>query len=190
MNNDNHTQEERRQLDALVAAAMASQPGGTARKAAKDKPAASPAPDAGTEPGRQPDAAPSQPSLADFIRVQATESDSRPTAALSLHTIIGGDILNTTTVRKQIWLFLLITVFIIVYISNRYRCQQDLIRISQLNNELNDAKYRALSSTSMLTEKCRESRVLEMLKAGKDSTLHMATQPPYIITIPENYEQQ
>jgi hypothetical protein len=48
-----------------------------------------------------------------------------------------------------------------------------------------DAKYRALSCSSTLTEKCRESHVLEALKQNKDSLLHVANQPPYLINIPE-----
>ena len=130
-----------------------------------------------------------KPTLADFIRTHADETDSRPNATLTLRKVLGGDIFDTTTVRNQIWLLLLIAAFIIMYISNRYRCQQSLIRISQLKTELNDAKYRALSSNSMLTEKSRESHVLDMLKNCKDSTLHIATQPPYIINVPDDYEQ-
>ena len=63
--------------------------------------------------------------------------------------------------------------------------QKDLIEIDQLQKELQDAKYKALSSSSQITEKSRESNVLEMLKNNKDSVLHIATQPPYIINVPE-----
>ena len=77
-------------------------------------------------------------------------------------------------------------VFTIIYISNRYSCQQSLIKIDKLNKELQDAKYRALSSNSELTEQSRESKVLEKLRNNKDSVLHIPTQPPYIITIPTN----
>ena len=45
---------------------------------------------------------------------------------------------------------------------------------------------KALASSSELTEMCRESNVLEMLKNNKDSILHIANQPPYIINVPEN----
>ena len=38
----------------------------------------------------------------------------------------------------------------------------------------------------MLTEKCRESHVLDMLKQNNDSLLHIADQPPYIIYVPQN----
>lgn len=124
-------------------------------------------------------------SLADVIRERANEVERRPLGSLTLKSIVGGDILATTAVRKQIGVIMLIVLFMLVYISDRYSCQQSLIQIDKLNEELNDAKAKALSSGSKLTEKSRESRVLEMLQACKDSTLHISTQPPYIINIPE-----
>ena len=124
-------------------------------------------------------------SLDDVIRERANEEERRPLGSLTLKSIVGGDILATTAVRKQIGVIMLIVLFMLVYISDRYSCQQSLIQIDKLNEELNDAKAKALSSSSKLTEKSRESRVLEMLQACKDSTLHISTQPPYIINIPE-----
>ena len=59
---------------------------------------------------------------------------------------------------------MLIVFFIIIYISNRYSVQKDLIEIDRLQKELSDAKYRSLSSSSQLTERSRESHVLEILK--------------------------
>ena len=76
-------------------------------------------------------------------------------------------------------------VFIILYISNRYSCQQSLIEIDKLQKELQDAKYKAQATGNKLTELSRESNVLDMLKANDDSTLKMPTQPPYLITVPE-----
>ena len=57
--------------------------------------------------------------------------------------------------------------------------------IDKLESDLKDAKYKALSSSSTLTAKSRESHVLEVLKQNKDSLLHQADQPPYIIEVPE-----
>ena len=57
--------------------------------------------------------------------------------------------------------------------------------IDKLNAELTDAKYRALSSSSELTEKCRESNVLQMLQNNMDSLLKIPNQPPYIIYVPQ-----
>lgn len=125
-------------------------------------------------------------SLKEVIRQNATEDDAPLSKNITLNKILGGDILTTTTVRRQIWVFLLIAFFTLVYISNRYSCQQDLIEIDKLQERLQDAKYKALSTSSQMTEKSRESNVLEMLRNNSDSTLKTPSQPPYIITIPED----
>lgn len=124
-------------------------------------------------------------SLSEVIREQATEDEAPLSSTFSLRKILGGDVLSTSFMRRQVWLFLLIALFIVVYIANRYSCQQDIIEIDALQKELKDAKYKALSSNSKLTELSRQSNVLEMLKNNKDSTLKMPTQPPYIITVPD-----
>lgn len=119
------------------------------------------------------------------IQETASEEDPRPSQQLTLRTILGGDLLTTQTVRSQIWLFLMIVALTIVYVAFRYQCQQDMLTIDRMEEELKDAKFKALSSSSTLTEKCRESHVLEILKQNKDSLLHQADQPPYIIEVPE-----
>lgn len=119
------------------------------------------------------------------IAKQAIEEELPLSSNLTLKKILGGDILNAQIIRRQIWLIILVAVFVIIYISNRYSIQKDLIELDKLQTELQDAKYKALSSSSQITEKSRESNVLEMLKNNKDSVLHIATQPPYIINIPE-----
>ena len=122
------------------------------------------------------------------MKEQAREEDPKLTPALTLRTILGGDFLTADMVRRQIWLFVLMVVFTVVYVAFRYQCQQDLIAIDKLEKGVLDAKYRALSCSSTLTEKCRESHVLEALKHNSDSLLHVANQPPYIINIPEEGE--
>lgn len=120
------------------------------------------------------------------LKAQVSEDEQTPVGALTLRKILGGDILSAVPVRRQVWLILLIVLFMVVYVAIRYQCQQDIIRISQLETELKDAKYRALSSSSTLTERCRESHVLEVLRQNQDSLLHVSDQPPYIINIPES----
>ena len=120
-----------------------------------------------------------------MIKKSASEEDPKPSSQLNLRIILGGDLLTTEVVRSQIWLFVLIVAFSIVYVAFRYQCQQDMIAIDKLEQKLTDAKYKALSSSSTLTEKCRESHVLDILKQNQDSLLHQADQPPYIIEVPE-----
>ena len=119
------------------------------------------------------------------LKEKVKEEDPKLTPSLNLRTILGGDFLTAEMVRKQIWLFVLIVMFTIAYVASRYQCQQDLITIDKLEKELLDAKYKALSSSSTLTEKCRESHALDALKQNNDTLLHIADQPPYIINIPE-----
>ena len=119
------------------------------------------------------------------IKETVKEEDPKLASTLTLRTILGGDFLTAEMVRHQIWLIMLVVLFAIVYVAFRYQCQQDMIAIDKMEKELLDAKYKALSSSSTLTEKCRESHVLDALRNNKDSVLHIADQPPYIINVEE-----
>jgi hypothetical protein len=119
------------------------------------------------------------------IKKNVSEDDTLPVGTLTLRKILGGDILSANLVRRNIWTLVLIVFFTVVYVAFRYQCQQDMIMIDKMERELKDAKYKALSSSSTLTEKCRESHVLDALRNNKDSVLHIADQPPYIINVEE-----
>ena len=106
-------------------------------------------------------------------------------ATVTLTKILGGEFLNARVLRKQLGLVALIMFFIIVYVSNRYSCDKQRLQIASLNKELEEAKFKAMSSTSDLTRISRESNVLNMLQQNKDSVLHTPSQPPYIINVPE-----
>ena len=126
-------------------------------------------------------------SLKEAIVKQAIEEEESGSSNFTLRKILGGDILTTQIIRRQIWLVILVVFFIIIYISNRYSIQNDIIELDKLQTELQETKYKALSASSQITEKSRESNVLDMLKTNKDSTLHIASQPPYIINVPEEW---
>lgn len=126
-----------------------------------------------------------QASLKEVIAKQAIEEEASGSSSFTLRKILGGDILTAQIIRRQIWLVILIVFFVIIYISNRYNIQNDIIELDKLQKELQDTKYKALSTSSQITEKSRESNVLDMLKNNKDSVLHIATQSPYIINVPE-----
>lgn len=173
--------------DAAEPATAAEEPTSATAEPAADKPTEETK--AATAPETEDDDTDGAPSLRTIIRQQAIEDELPLTKNVTLGKILGGEMLNTQFLRQQIWVIVLITLFIIVYISNRYKCQQNLIKIDNLQSELEDAKYRALSSSSDLTQQTRESKVLERLHNDKDSTLHIPTQPPYIITIPNQEEK-
>ena len=126
-----------------------------------------------------------EPSLKEVIEETAREDEQPLSSQFTLRKILGGDILNTKSIRQQIWLILLIVFFTIIYVANRYSCQKNLIEIDRLNTTFQKSKYKALSKSSELTEMCRESNVLEALKNNKDSTLKQASQPPFLIEVPQ-----
>lgn len=154
-----------------------------------EKPIAEEKAQASQEPPKQetPQQEPQQQeaSLKEVIAKQAIEEEASGSSSFTLRKILGGDILTAQIMRRQIWLVILIVFFVIIYISNRYNIQNDIIELDKLQKELQDTKYKALSTSSQITEKSRESNVLDMLKNNKDSVLHIATQPPYIINVPE-----
>lgn len=120
------------------------------------------------------------------VIAETAREDERPQSRnMTLSKILGGDLLSASALRHNIWLIVIIVVFLIVYTANRYSCQRYLIKIDKLNQELKDAKYKAMAANSQITEICRESKVLEQLQNNKDSVLKMPSQPPYIIQVPE-----
>ena len=68
--------------------------------------------------------------------------------------------------------------------------QQDIIDINQLESEVTDAKYKALSSSSNLTEISRQSNVVKVLRAHGDSLLQISKKPPFNIFVPEVAEEK
>ena len=119
------------------------------------------------------------------IKQNVSEDDTIPVGALTLRKILGGDFLSADLMRRNIWPLVLVVFFTVVYVAVRYQCQQDMILIDKMEGQLKDAKYKALSSSSTLTERCRESQVLKVLRESHDSLLRISDQPPYIINIPE-----
>ena len=66
------------------------------------------------------------------------------------------------------------------YIHNRYASQQQQIEINKLKKELIDIKYDALTRSSELMEKSRQSRIEEYV-SEEQSDLQTSTNPPYVI---------
>ena len=119
------------------------------------------------------------------IKKNVSEGDTVPVGTLTLRKILGGDFLSAELIRHNIWVLVLVVIFTVAYVALRYQCQQDLIQIDKMEGQLKDAKYKALSSSSTLTEHCRESQVLELLRQNHDTLLHVSADPPYIINVPE-----
>ncbi len=83
---------------------------------------------------------------------------------------------------KRHWSFLVIvTVCMLLFVTNRYQAQQEIIEESRLRQELNDWKYVWLTQFSELTRSSRQSYIEESLRHKGDSTLKPSKDAPFII---------
>ena len=99
---------------------------------------------------------------------------------MSIRSILGGDILANDFFKRQTRLLILIMVLTVLYIDNRYNSQLELIEIDKLKKELIDIKYDALTRSSELMEKSRQSRIEEYIST-QESNLQTATNRPFLI---------
>ena len=127
---------------------------------------------------------PTAKTLEDIMHQEAHESETQPPSNFSLSRTLGGAIL-AHVIQSQIKLVLLITLFLIIYITCRYQCQQKMVEIDRMEQQLTAIRYKATVVTSFLTEKSRESNIMDMLEQKGDSTLQIPKDPPYKINIPE-----
>lgn len=107
---------------------------------------------------------------------------------VSLKEILGGDILMAEWLRRQMGLLLLCVFFIIVYITNRYSSEQEMIEIDKLKVELTEVKYRALTRSGELTVKSRQSQIEKSLRHSPDSLLQVSNEPPFVVYLEEDAE--
>lgn len=121
--------------------------------------------------------------LEDVIEREAKEEQDT-SSPFSLSRTLGGVIISRF-VKRQMGVVLLISMFVLIYISLRYMCQKKLVEIDRTETKIVNARYKATVCTSKLTEASRESNVLKRLAECGDSTLSIADEPPYLIKIEE-----
>ena len=115
----------------------------------------------------------------DAINKYTDEDDEKE--EFSFKSIFGGDILKSRFMMKQIVWFMFVVVLMIIYTANRYSAQHDIIKISELREELQEMKYKVLTQSSDLMNKTRQSNIEDYLKQTNDSTLVNPINPPYLI---------
>lgn len=104
---------------------------------------------------------------------------------VSLREILGGDYLIGSILRNNIGFILLLVALGIIYISNRYAAQQEIIEEMQKRKELVEKKNYALTQYALLTQHSRQSAVEQRLRALGDSLLQAPKEPPFVIRVKE-----
>lgn len=89
--------------------------------------------------------------------------------------------LNGQWFKHNILFIFTLTVCLLIFVTNRYQAQQELIEEARLKRELAEAKYKWLTRFSELTTSMRQSYIEERLKQEGDTTLVLSKEPPIII---------
>lgn len=108
------------------------------------------------------------------------EKRKREKNSLSIWDLLSGEFLKKEQVVKYRNLGILIFFLTFIHINNRYAGQQEFIEINKLEEKLLDIKYHALSRSSELMERSRQSKIEEYITT-QNSELEIATTPPYLI---------
>ncbi len=116
------------------------------------------------------------------LRTLTTDEDEplERKGRITLASILGGDMLGGKWFRKQFWFIVMVVGMVIVYVGNRYACQQEMLETKVLSDTLLDRRYKALTRSSQLKEKTRRSNIEESLA---DSTLQTSSTPLYNLKV-------
>lgn len=82
----------------------------------------------------------------------------------SARDFFGGDILMENFFVKQFRLIMLIVVFLLIFISNRYSMIKKIVLIEDLKKELTDVRYDNQIISTELIKNTRPARIEQMLK--------------------------
>ncbi len=113
-------------------------------------------------------------------KVKSNNSVPEKGKKLSFKNIFLGDFLIHDFLSRQALLLVLIIIYTVIYISNRYSYQQEMLEIDRLRTKLTDIKYDALTRSSELAERTRQSKIEDYV-SEKHSNLQISTSPPYVI---------
>lgn len=111
--------------------------------------------------------------------VTEAEDEEEKALELSMRNFFSGDLL-ARWVRRNVWFVLLLLMFLLIYVSNRYAVQQEMIERDRLTDTLLDRRYKALTSSSQLMERTLRSNIERSLE---DSALGTPVEASYVLQV-------
>lgn len=107
------------------------------------------------------------------------ENEREDSEELKLRELISQ--LSWQWVLRQLPLLVSLFLFAFLSITARYATQTKDVRINELESDIDDYRNRVLTRSSELTERKRQSKIEEALKAMGDSTLTATSEAPFLI---------
>lgn len=111
-----------------------------------------------------------------------TEDESDAGEGRNLRDLVAGMDIDGRWFFRQVPLLLIILGGFLLIVTNRYQAQQEIIEKEQLQRDVEDWRFRALTRSSELTTKTRQSKIEERLEELGDSALKASNVPPFTLT--------
>lgn len=112
------------------------------------------------------------------------EQTEQSRARRTIMRLVHGMEIDGQWFRHNLGFIGVITVGLLVFVTNRYQADQEMIVEDQLKDTLADIRYRAVTKSAELTLQKRTSNLEERLRQRGDSTLKVPVDAPYIIKQP------
>ena len=105
--------------------------------------------------------------------------DEDDSGHVSIRNIIGGDILSSKMVVRQLVFIAFCIVLMLIYTANRYSSLQDIIQIDSLRVRLTKVHYEVLTQSSELLNQSRQSNIEKKLEQMGDTMMLNNNTPPF-----------
>lgn len=100
---------------------------------------------------------------------------------ISWKTILGGDILQSRFVLKQVVFFMFVVVLMLFYTGNRYASQKEALLIDSLKIQLEEERNKVLTIEGDLLNLSRQSKIEDTLHHNGDSLISDPAYPPFAL---------
>ncbi len=119
-----------------------------------------------------------------FMKTLLDSGDEDDEEEISL-AAMGKKVFDKHWLMKQMWFIILLGLYLLGLVHMHYLTEDDLLQKEDLQNRIEDMRYRSITINSELTEKMRQSLIEKRLEALGDSTLQPSVDAPYIIDLSE-----
>ncbi len=109
-----------------------------------------------------------------------TETTEKREQRRWVRDIVGGRLLSGEAIRRNFRLIVVAVVLSVLYITNRYASEQEMIEIDHLQRVRKEAAYGAMTLRAEYVERCRLSHIEEEL-AALGEEVKITTSPLYRI---------
>lgn len=127
--------------------------------------------------------------MADFFKKVVTETKEftdksifNRGSKISFGDLLSGNFLSKGRFYRHIPLFGLVIIFFLASVALRFSCESKIAEIDNLQKELRDVKHEALTLSSELLGKSKQSQI-KFLLSQKDSSLNILDCPPFVIEL-------